>query len=524
MKFKKTMAIILSAAMVFGVTACGGTKSADHDADSANGASADVQESESTATDMLTVVTDSDVGNMGPFGSGSSFTYLQNQVYQSLFAFGYDMEITPVLAESWDVEDDMHYIFHLREGLHDSENNPITAEDVLFSMNLYTTDASYGQYVQHIDFEKTKVIDDMTLDLYFADTNAFAFSQLAGVRVVTKAAWEASEDEMVTDPVGSGPYKLKDYVSGSYFTLERNENYWGEKPEIREVRFNVVSEPSQRTTQLETGAADLVMNLQSSDVEYIKNMEEYEVDCHIGTQSMTMFFNMAEASAMSSKELRQAVCYGIDNNAMNVAAYGGYCAPSKALFSTAMMDYTDDMEKEIYSNSDTDKMAELMEASGKKGATIHIATDGSPQETTIAEMIQSMLMEQGFEAVIDNYDSATIWSVAADPTQWDLLLMIASAPSGSGLDEMTAFLAGLNFSQWSGAEYDKAIGLMLDASNTINVEKRLDLTRQVLDIVEEEVPMYAMVQIAQNYAYKSSLNFKVWDQASLYVADLKMGE
>lgn len=517
--FKRTMAVILSAAMVFGLTACGGKKT-----DSAAGTDKAAVDSagSGSAKEVLTVVTDGDVGNMGPFGSGNSFAYLQDQVYQSLFAYGYDMEITPVLAESWDMEDETHYVFHLRDGLHDSENNPITAEDVLFSMNLYTSDATYSQYVQHIDFDKTKVVDDSTLDLFFADTNAFAFSQLAGVRVVTKAAWEASEDEMVTDPVGSGPYKLKEYVSGSYFTLDINENYWGEKPEIKEIRFNVVSEPSQRTTQLETGAADLVMNLQSSDVEYIKNKEGYEVDCHICTQSMTMFFNMTENSVMSSKELRQAVCYAIDNNAMNVAAYGGYCAPAKAFFSTAMMDYTDDMEKDIYTSCNKEKSAEMIEASGKKGSSIHIATDGSPQETTIAEMIQSILIEQGFEVIIDSYDGATIWSVASDPTQWDLLLMIASAPSGSGLDEMTAFLAGLNFSQWNGAEYDKAVSLMTEASNTVDVEKRLDLTRQALEIVEEEVPAYAIVQIAQNYAYDTALNFRVWNQASMYAADLKM--
>lgn len=519
--FKKGMAIILSAAMVFGLTACGGgSKSPDGSGGSAT-ATENIAAGEG-GKDTLTVVTDGDVGSMGPFGSGNSFAYLQDQIYQSLFAYGYNMEITPVLAESWDQEDDTHYVFHLREGLHDSENNPITAEDVLFSINLYTTDANYSQYVQHIDLDKTKALDDKTLDLYFADTNAFAFSQLAGVRVVTKAAWESSEDEMVTDPVGSGPYKLKEYVSGSYFTLEVNENYWGEAPSVKEIRFNVVSEPSQRTTQLETGEADLVMSLQASDVEYIKNKEEYDVNCHISTQSMTMFFNMTENSVMSSKELRQAVCYAIDNAAMNTAAYGGYCAPSTTLFSTAMIDYADDMASEVYGSSNMEKAVELINASGKKGGSIHIATDGSPQETTIAEMIQSMLMEQGFEVVIDSYDGATIWSVGADPTQWDLLLMIASAPSGSGLDEMTAFLAGLNFSQWSGAEFDKATGLMAEASNTVDEAKRLELTKQALDIVVEEVPAYAMVQIAQNYAYKASLNFKVWNQASLYAADLKM--
>lgn len=511
--FTRCMSLILTLIMaVCCLTACGGN--ASNKAATPAAAQADV----------LTVATDSDFGNMSPFGSGTSFAYLQDQVYQPLYAFGYDMQETPSLAKSWEKVDDTHYTFHLYENLKDSAGNPITASDVIFSMNLYTQDASYSQYVAHIDFDKTVATDDLTVDVYFADTNAFAFSQLAGVRIVTKAAWEASADQMVTMPVGSGPYKVKDYVSGSYLTLELNENYVGTAvPTYKEIRFNIISEPSQRTTQLETGAVDIVMNLQASDVKYISDKDNFNVDSKVCTQSMTMFFNMSDSSILSSKELRQGICYAIDNEAMNVAAYGGYCEPSTAFFSTAMTDYTDDMAEDIYTTCNMDKAAQLFEASGKKGGTIRIATDGGTQETTIAEIIQSTLMQAGFEVKIDNYDPATIWSVGADPTQWDLLLMIASAPSGVGLDEMTAFLAGLNFSKWEGAEFDKAVGLMMEASNTIDKEARLDLTKQALHIVEDEVPAYAMVQIAQNYAYRSDLNFKVWNQASLYCADLKIG-
>lgn len=511
----RTLSLVLALVMVLGLAACGGSSSSDNSGSSA---------AAPANTDVLTVVADSDVGSMSPFGSGTAFAYMQDQVYQTIFAYGYDMKETPSISKSWDKVDDTHYTFHLYEGLKDSAGNPITASDVIFSMNLYTQDANYSQYVQHVDFEKTVATDDLTVDIYFADTNAFAFSQLAGVRVVTKAAWEASADQMVTTPVGSGPYMLKEYVAGSYFVLEQNPNYTGAAtPTYKEVRFNIVSEPSQRTTQLETGAADLVMSLQASDVKYISDKANFNVDCHICTQSMTMFFNMNEASIMSSKELRQAVCYAIDNEAMNVAAYGGYCAGAKAFFSTAMTDYTDDMAEPIYTTCDMDKAASLIDASGKKGGTIRIATDGSTQETTIAEIIQSTLMQQGFDVKIDNYDPATIWSVGADPTQWDLLLMVASAPSGNGLDEMFAFLGGLNFSKWEGDSFNEAVGLMMEASNTVDTAARLELTKQALHIVEDEVPAYGIVQIAQNYAYRSDLNFRVWNQASLYCADLKLG-
>ena len=188
---KKALAIMLALIMVIALCACGSGSSTSTSTSSTATAS-------QAGKDTLIIVTDSDLGNMGPFGSGNSFAYFQEQVYEELFMLGYDMAYTPRLAESWDKVDDTHYTFHLRSGLKDSAGNPLTASDVLFSMNLYTTDASYSQYVAHVDFEKTVATDDLTLDVYFADTNAFAFSQLAGVRVVTKAAWEASPDQMVS--------------------------------------------------------------------------------------------------------------------------------------------------------------------------------------------------------------------------------------------------------------------------------------------------------------------------------------
>ncbi len=514
---KKLIALLMTGIMCISMTACGSNQGDQKAEATENNASG---ETAGAAKDTLNVVVDSDVGNMGPFGSGTSFSYLAPQVYEAMFELGYEMEVTPRLAEKWDKIDDTHYTFYLRQGVEFSDGNKMTADDVIFSLNLYTQDANYGRYVEHVDFEKTKAIDDYTVDLYFKEENAFAFSQLAGVRIISEESWNASPDQMVTDPVGTGPYKLQEYVSGSYFTLEANEKYWGGAPDIKTVKFTVTSEPSQRTTALETGEADLVMNLQASDVEYMNNKEGFTVIQDITVQSMSMFFNMNDASVFSNKELRQALCYAVDNSAINVAAYGGFCEPSKTYFSTAMMDYTDDMESAIYS-VDKDKAKELFGASGVNGGNIRIATDGTTQETSIAEILQSELTQYGFTVQIDNYDPATIWSVGADPTQWDILLMLGSAPSGYGLDKMTAFLTGLNFSGWKGEKFDEFTELCVEASSTADEAKRLDYTKQALEIVSEEVPAYSFIQNVQNYAYVDNLNFKVWNQASLYVKDLK---
>lgn len=469
----------------------------------------------------ISIAVNGDIGDMSIFGGSPSASYVKNQIYESLYTFGYNMKETPLLATSWDKVSVTHYTFHLRHGVKFQDGNSFTAKDVLFSMKLYAADANLSQYVSKVDFKKTKVTDDYTIDIFFTEQNAFAFSQLAGIIIVNENSWKASKDKMVTDPVGTGPYMLKDYVSGSYCTLKAFAGYWGSAPSIKEAKFTIISEASQRTTALETNEVQLVMDLQSSDVNYIRGKNNYTVLDHKGIISKSLFFNMSNNSLFKSKQARQALCYAINNSSINKVVYGGLAKPSVSYISTAMKDYTSDMSSKIYTTTDLNKAKSLMKAAGITNGSVKIATDGSSEDNATAEILQSTLQQLGITAEIKNYDGATIWSVASDPKQWDLLLMLTAAPSGYGLDDMQAFMTGLNFSKWKGTSYETFAKLCKDAVATANDKVRLALTKKAIAIVQDECPIYSMVQKVDFIAYDKDINFKVWDQASIYLKDLK---
>ncbi|WP_394926441.1 ABC transporter substrate-binding protein [uncultured Robinsoniella sp.] len=508
-RFRALVGMLLATTLtVSTITGCGGTDG-------------DKQASSSEKKDNLVITVGSDFGDFSPFSTSSSAVSVTYQIYEPLFNAGYDMEITPGLAESWEQIDSTHYTLKIRQGATDSAGNKFTAKDAVYTLNEYGKDAQNSGYVQNVDLEKTVASDEYTLELYFLEPNMYTFMNLSTVKMFTQAAWEASTDKMVTDPVGTGPYVLADFVSGSYAEVKARDDYWGGKPEMQTARFNVISEPSQATTALETGEADLVMKLQASDVDYINGKDGLTTLVDPGVQSMMMFFNMSESSVFKNKDLRQALCFAIDNAAINTVAYGGLATPSVCPFSTEMTDYVKELDGEMYLTFDMDKAKALIKKSGLSGGNIKIATDGSSQETAIAEIVQNTLIDLGFTVEINNYDSATIWDIADDASQWDLILNMGASPSGYGLDKLKAFLGFLNWSQWSGAEYDKFMSLCDSAIRSETEEDYTAKEIEAVQLVKDMVPVYTLVQLSNIYAFKDNLNFKVWNRDGVLVKELK---
>ncbi|MBF4694448.1 ABC transporter substrate-binding protein [Fusibacter ferrireducens] len=515
-RFMRLVVMLIILATSFSIVGCSSKKN-----DAQTEGAVNENENAPEVRDKINIAVDSDVGNMNVFGSGNTYAYISNQIYEGLFALGYDKEVVPRLAESWEEIDSTHYIFKIRKGVKFHDGNDLTANDVLFSYKLMQEDANYNQYVINVDFEKTKVVDDYTFELYFKEQNAYTFTNLSNVNIVSEASWTASPDKMVTTPIGTGPYKLKDYLSGSYITLESFSEYWGGEPSIKEATFTVIAEPSQKTTALETGEVQLVMNVQISDIGYLMTNSDYNVTLDTGVQSLSFFLNMNENSVFSNKQVRQAFGYALDNDAINIVAYDGYGKAGTAPFSAAMKDYSEKMVGEIYTTTDVGKAKKMVDESGVDGGVVKIATNGTSAQIAAAEIIQNVLSELGFTAEINNYDSATIWNVGSDPTQWDVLLMVTASPSGYGVDSMKAFLGGLNWSGWKGESFDRFMQLCKETIGANSVDASNEKAVDVVKVIEEEMPIYSLVQLANSYAFDPSLNFRVWNASSLYLKDLK---
>lgn len=182
------------------------------------------------AKDDLVIAEMMDCGTLAPTGPTvemrSDITY---QVYEGLFRYGYNMEMTPQLATSWEQTDPTHITFHLREGVKYHDGRDFTAKDVLFTLKLNCEDANTSGVITYLDLDNCETPDDYTVILAFTQPNAFNLTKLGSLNIVNEEAYNESSDGMATNPVGTGPYKFESSIPGVSYTFTANEDYWGER-------------------------------------------------------------------------------------------------------------------------------------------------------------------------------------------------------------------------------------------------------------------------------------------------------
>lgn len=477
------------------------------------------------ATDKteLHIAIEGDPGDLSPWGANTR-DYYKDQVYDTLIHESYDGSYVPILAESWEVLDDTHYRMHLHDNVVDSAGNRITAEDVIFSIDMAKQGVNYSGQIAEIDLPNCKAEDETTVLISMSEPNSFAFyGGLAMLRIVSKASYEASPDGMISTPVGSGAYMLKEWIPGTSVVLERNENYWGEKPEIERIYLEVISEPSQRTTALEIGEVDLVMNVQTSDVQYLSELPNLTLLNRSTVAAYGLWFNMSEHSLMRNKDLRYAVAYAIDNEAVAKVAMKGFGIPAVSACSTAMSDYDERMNSEVYAKRDVEKAKEYLAASGvPEGTEITLITNGGDEEIAIMSTVQAMLQEIGLSAKIVNYEAGVYGTMQAEASSgWDLSIESFICPSGYALDEWYKYMGFLNHSKWEGDIWTNFVDQGISIIRITDDEKRQEETVKFIETLQEEMPIYLMAQKTENYAFDSALNFRVWGLQSVRCQDLK---
>lgn len=273
--------------------------------------------------------------------------------------------LKPRLAESWEDRGDGTWRFNLRKGVKFSDGSDMTAADVAHSLKRMKSEQLTceigAKFFGGIDLT-ADIVDDHTIDIT-ADPASPILPLLMSTVTVTRDT--EPMDAYVDVPVGTGPYKWDEYVRGQHIKLSRNDDYWGEAPQVSGATYVFRSDSAVRAAMIAADEADIAPNISLQDVTNPDTDYSYP-------NSETVYIRLDhEKAPLNDKRVRQALNHAVDREAFvgTILADGTLLATGMTPPST--LGYNHDLEPYAY---DPEKAKELL-AEAK--------ADGVPVDTEI---------------------------------------------------------------------------------------------------------------------------------------------
>ena len=240
-------------------------------------------------------------------------------IFNGLTAHDGDNQIIPALAESWEFDEaTCTYTFHMAEGVKWHDGEPVTAEDVKFTIEAIMDPENGSENAPNYeDVEEINVIDEHTIAFRLTAPNV-AFLDYMTMAVLPKHLLEG-EDMQTSDffrsPVGTGPYKLTEWDEGQAITLTKNEDYFKGEPNIDTIIFKIVTDDNAKALQLRSEELDLAL-LTPKDAAAFAEDEAYTCYDMETSDYRGILFNFWNEYWQNNRDLIPAVCYAIDRESI----------------------------------------------------------------------------------------------------------------------------------------------------------------------------------------------------------------
>lgn len=418
---KKLLAFVLAAMMLFGLAACSnsnsdanGNKVETGTNNEAGTAGSEAQgETASVHRDELRVALAGEPDVLNPYGCSHAASLMTTLlVYERLMKTTPDGEIVPWLATEWEMVDDTTLHLTLRDDVYFTDGSKFTAEDCAFSLKTAAESSFTTNLFGCIDVEGFVINSDTDLIVKLKTPNAALIPALAGVRavMVSKNYFEtASAEDIGRKPMGTGPMKFVEWVAGDHYTLEKNENYWGEPLAYDKATFRFITEASSRCIELETGGVDIAHDLASGDWERVASNPNLKLISGDTLDTRFLCFNQT-IEPFNDINVRKGLAYALDFEALVNVVWEGTAVVAKSYYSPAIMgyravgpqEYNPELAKEYLAKAGYDESNPLKFVYNTYENNVNV---------TFAEMLQSMWKEVGVEIEVHVTDLSTFASM-----------------------------------------------------------------------------------------------------------------
>lgn len=432
---------------------------------------------------------------------------VEDMVYNQLVRIDEEIEIQPELATDWDISDDgLTYTFNLVDDVYFHDGEPLTAEDVEFTFNIFIDEDYTGPRAGYFSsVESVEALDDTTVEFQLSEVDARLIANV-GFGIMPKhllediPAAELEESDFSRNPIGSGPFVFEEWADGQYLQLTANEDYWEGAPHLDRITMSIVGDQNAAMAQLEAGDIDITI-IPATDFSTAEAWDEegiIDLRSTLGFQYNYMGFNM-DRDMFSDKETRQAITHAIDREAIIGQVGQGQGEVAHGPVSPLSWAYNEDMPQFEF---DQDKARELLaEAGWEEGSDGILERDGERFEFTlstnsgnqiredVAVIIQSMLNDVGIDVTPEYVE----WGAFLDqiqPPNWDFDAVIlgwglATDPDPSALWHSKEYEQGQNNVNYRNDEVDALIESNI---GIVDEEERAEVLQEIFSLIAEDQP------------------------------------
>lgn len=358
---------------------------------------------------LVTAAVGMDVTTTDPhkISGGGEYLFFSN-VFEGLYGHDLEGNLVPQLATDYEVsEDGKTWTFNLREGVTFHNGEAFTADDVKFSWtraidpDLKNPRAS----ILASNIEDVEIVDDFTVRLKLKEADGALLENLGEYWYMVPAdlVREVGNDEYSGMAVGTGPWKFVSRRINESIELEAFKDHWGRTPKVDKLTLLVAPDPQTRIAMLQTGQADIIVNVpphlaesidSSPDTRIIKRQGFQNIYVNIGTRNSN--------GAWVSKKRRQALNYAVDKQAIVDKVMFGYATISAAPCAIGVLGC--DIGKEPYPY-DPEKARQMLEEDGfdfdRTYKFVGLAPGRTPQSKEVTEAIAFYLGEVGVKTEIE---------------------------------------------------------------------------------------------------------------------------
>lgn len=472
------------------------------------------------------VVITANVAGLDPLRTNDrASTYINTQIYETLYTFDREGKIQPLLAEGFPEfsEDGKHVTIKLKPGVTFHDGTPFNAEAVKHTFELIKNpDFGSARASLAASMESLEVVDELTLKINLKYEDGVLLAKLAHTNsAIVSPTAQANQDLMIA-PCGTGPYMFVSAVSGSSVNLTRYDAYWGGAPAIRDVTFTIILEESTALARMETKEADFMPAITVESLARVQGMQGVTQNSADSAQIYYMALrpNSFKNPLMANLDFRTAIIKALDKDSYVNYVMEGHGSVANSVIGPKVLGYTQAAEAACITY-DLEGAKKLINDKGWANEEIHFLVPTSPIYTPMGEIFQANLKAAGFNNVkMEMIDWAAWLNESKLDDRFDITLAAWSnvTRDGTELLEPNWESKASTRTRINNAEFDQ---LVLDSKTTSDTEKRVLALEKANILLMENAFVAPLYNGENNYAYNSQAfsNVGLTTDGSFYIKE-----